>query len=81
MHPVRGPRADGRVEEFDEDMSFPLQNLAKGREHNYTYDLSDIDHISDKLGIPWEHSKDVDFGPSFPFIGFIWDIEAKTVSL
>ena len=62
-------------------MSFPLRNLAKGREHDYTYDLSDIDRISDELGIPWEHSKDVDFGPSFPFIGFIWDIEAKTVSL
>ena len=77
----RGPGTDGRVEEFDEDMSFPLRNLANGRGHNYTYDLSDIDRISDELGIPWEHSKDVDFSSSFPFIGFIWDIDEKTVSL
>src|SRR6201992_2938716 len=37
----RGPGTDGRVEEFDEDMSFPLRNLANGRGHNYNYDLSD----------------------------------------
>lgn len=77
----RGPRSDGRVEEFDEDMSFPVRDVAADREHGYTYNLSDVDRISDQLGIPWERSKDVDFCPSFPFIGFVWDIEKKTVTL
>ena len=77
----RGPRPDGQIEEFDEDMSFPVQDLAADRSHGYTYDLSDIDRISHQLGIPWERSKDVEFSSSFPFIGFTWDIERKTVSL
>ena len=72
---------DGWVEEFDEDMAFPIQDLAADRSHGYTYDLADIDRISTKLGIPWERSKDVNFSSSFPFIGFIWDIEKKVVSL
>ena len=77
----RGCLSDGRIEEFDEDMSFPIRDLAADRDHGFTYDLSDIDHISTQLGIPWERSKDVDFSSSFPFIGFVWDIEKKTVSL
>jgi len=77
----RGPMPDGRVEEFDEDMSFPIRDLATDRNHGYTYDLSDVDHISDQLGIPWEHSKDIGFSSSFPFIGFTWDIEKKSVAL
>ena len=72
---------DRWVEEFDEDMAFPIQYLAADRSHGYTYDLADIDRISTELGIPWERSKDVNFSLSFPFIGFIWDIEKKVVSL
>jgi len=77
----RGAMSDGRVEEFDEDMFFPIKDLAADRDHGYTYDLSDVDRISDQLGIPWERSKDVNFSSSFPFIGFTWDIEKKTVAL
>ena len=77
----RGQMHDGRVEEFDEDMSFPIKDLAGDRSHGFTYDLSDVDRISEELGIPWERSKDVGFNESFPFIGFIWDIRKKTVSL
>ena len=77
----RGRMSDGRSEEFDEDMAFPIQDLAADRDHGYTYDMSDIDRISYELGIPWEQSKDVDFGTSFPFIGFNWNIEKKVVSL
>jgi len=73
----RGLLSDGRVEEFDEDMSFPIRDLATDRDHGFTYDLSDVDHISTQLGIPWERSKDIDFSSSFPFIGFIWDIEKR----
>ena len=77
----RGPLQDGRIEEFDEDMSFPVRDLATDQGGIFTYDLSDIDRISGQLGIPWERSKEVGFGSSFPFIGFTWDIEKKTVSL
>jgi len=62
-------------------MSFPIQDVATDRHHSFTYDLSDVDCISAQLGIPWEHSKDFDFSLSFPFIGFIWNIEKRTVSL
>jgi hypothetical protein len=41
--------------------------------------MADIDSLSDELGIPWEHAKDVAFTPSIPYIGFQWDIENKTV--
>ena len=44
---------DGRVEEFDEDNSVPLQDLSS-HEGQYTYNDSDIDRVSDHLGIPWE---------------------------
>lgn len=77
----RGPMLDGRVEEFNEDMAFPIRDLAADRSHGYTYDLSDVDRISTELGIPWERSKDFDFCSSFPFIGFTWDIGKKVVSL
>ena len=43
--------------------------------------MSHIDAISERLGDPWERSKDVPFGPTVPFIGFVWDIDRKRVSL
>ena len=43
--------------------------------------MADIDNLSDDLGIPWERTKDVKFAPSLPYIGFLWNIEAKTVSI
>ncbi|KAJ2911289.1 hypothetical protein MD484_g9125, partial [Candolleomyces efflorescens] len=43
--------------------------------------MGDVDRISEQLGIPWERSKEVPFGSSAQYIGFVWDLEARTVSL
>jgi hypothetical protein len=43
--------------------------------------MADIDSFSDELGIPWEHAKDIPFSPVITYIGFRWDIEARTVSI
>lgn len=75
-----------RFEEFDEDASAPLQDLSNASprsndDHKYSYSMQDIDDISDELGIPWEASKDIQFANEVPFIGFSWDLEARTVTL
>jgi len=46
---------------------------SEGDSH-YTYCMADIDVLSDKLGIPWEKTKDIPFSTAVPFIGFIWDL-------
>ncbi|KAJ3504587.1 hypothetical protein NLJ89_g7862 [Agrocybe chaxingu] len=77
---------DGAIFEMVEDCSFPLQDFCtKSRDAStdgdYTYSLADIDRLSERLGIPWEASKDVPFGSSPPYIGLIWDLDARSVSL
>lgn len=37
--------------------------------------------ISEMLGIPWESSKTVPFGFVVPYLGFIWDLKARTVAI
>lgn len=77
---------DGRIEQFDDDMFFLLQDLSALSARNdddmvFAYNMADIDRISTKLGIPWELSKDVPFGPIFPFTGFLWNLTDMTVAL
>jgi len=77
---------DGRTEEFDEDCSTPILDLSNrtpqsAEDSRYTYTFSDIDDISDQLGIPWEREKDIPFGTEAPFIGFTWNLENQTVSI
>jgi hypothetical protein len=43
--------------------------------------MADIDALSDKLGIPWEKAKDIPFATTVPFIGFLWDLTTRTVSI
>ena len=47
------------------------------------YNLSDVFMITNPLGIPWHHisKKGQDFAPHFCYIGFHWDIAAKSVSV
>jgi hypothetical protein len=77
---------DGRPEEFDEDMGFPLRDLSLSSPCSpadalFTYADTDIDHISDKLGIPWELSKTVLFSNIVPYLGFVWNLTAHTVEV
>jgi hypothetical protein len=77
---------DGRPEEFDEDLSATLLDLStssprSAEDANYAYAATDIDSVCGQLGIPWEKSKDIPFGFSVPFIGFLWDLPSQTVSI
>ena len=71
------------AEHFAEDLAFPI-----GHVHNhqsgklvYPYDFDEINEITGPLGVPWESSKDVPFSSSVPFIGFLWNLDQKTVTL
>ena len=77
--------ADGSHKEFTEDCSHPIRDPSEGSPGNevitHAYDFKHINQISDCLGIPWEPSKDTPFSSAPVFIGFVWDIENKTVTL
>ena len=53
------------------------------KDYIYTYDLDDINQLTDKLGIPWHpiDKKGHDFTFLATYIGFDWDLQACTVSL
>jgi len=77
---------DGHVEEFDEDSSFLIQDLSNSSPRSpedalFTYCFADIDKLSKILGIPWEPAKDIFFSSRAPFIGFLWDLATRTVSI
>ncbi|TFY74472.1 hypothetical protein EWM64_g9540 [Hericium alpestre] len=77
---------DGRTEEFDEDMTFPVQDLSQTSERSpedarYSCCMADIDRESEILGIPWQLEKDIPFSNEFQFTGFVWNISARTVAL
>ena len=77
---------DGRPEEFDEDMSFPLCDLSSTSPHHagdalFSYADADIDCISDELRTPWEHSKTAPFSNVVPYLGFIWNLSAHMVKV
>ena len=67
---------DGNPSEFDEDMLSIMRDLSSKSNRletdmDYTYCMADIDALAEELGIPWEHSKDIDFAQNFPYIGFL----------
>ena len=77
---------DGRIEEFDDDNTFPILDLSASSprspaDADYSYAITDIDAFSLPLGIPWEPTKDIPFSSVAPFIGFEWDLASRTVSL
>ena len=79
-------RPDGYPEEFDEDCNFPFQDLSatsprSAEDQSFAYADADIDALSGLLGICWEPSKSVPFGTKVPYLGFLWDLHARTVCL
>ena len=77
---------DGRPEEFDEDMVAPLCDLTNAStrhpdDTSFTYADVDIDLLSEELGIPWESSKTIPFSMVVPYLGFLWDLNARTVAV
>lgn len=77
---------DGRSAEFDEDAKPPFKDFSavsvrEPHDTPFTYCDTDIDHLSDLLGIPWESSKTIPFSSTAPYLGFVWNLESRTVSL
>lgn len=77
---------DGRVEEFDEDMAFPVRDLSgesPRSEHDklFTYNFDDIDAVTKPLGYVWELAKDYPFASEVPFTGLIWHLDNRVVSV
>jgi hypothetical protein len=77
---------DGSPSEFDEDCSVPFKDLAEifprsAEDELFSYADADIDALSDRLGIRWEASKAVPFGTEIPFLGFLWNLNTRTVCL
>ena len=76
----------GLTEEFNEDCVNPIRDLSTSsprseQDAKFSYCLDNVDRISARLGIPWEKAKDQPFGSSTIYIGFVWDLNARTVSL
>ena len=75
---------DSSIEEFNENCSVPIKDLSdrlhrSEEDITFTYNITDIDDISENLGIPWEVSKDQPFASSTIYIGFVWNIAQCTV--
>ena len=81
----KGPEwPDGFIEEFDDSCQLPIKSFPTSPQEfdaPFAYTIDHIDAISDQLGIPWERSKDQPFSPHFTYLGFLWNIDDKLVSL
>jgi hypothetical protein len=47
----------------------------------FAFGLTDIYEKSRPLGIPWHPKKCIDFALFFTYLGFLWDLTARTVAL
>lgn len=47
----------------------------------FNFSLNDIYDIASGLGWPWKHSKTRPFATTFKFLGFIWNLDRKTVEI
>ena len=76
----------GHPEEFDEDCRVPFLDLAgvsprSTEDEGFAYADSDIDALSERLGIRWEPSKAVPFRSEVLYLGFQWNLRERTVCL
>jgi hypothetical protein len=69
----------GPVLKWADDFTFWRQRLASTGQ--FTYDEHLIWDIAADLGWPWAPEKCLPFSRSFPYLGFIWDLDSKTVAL
>jgi hypothetical protein len=58
---------------------FPL--LLSPGPPTFSYSLTDIYSLAKQLGWPWKESKTRPFAPVFKYLGFMWDLSAKTVQI
>jgi hypothetical protein len=74
------------IKELNEDCSHPLKDLSGNSPRSphdklFTANMQDIDALSMQLGILWAIPKDQPFHSSTVYIGFLWDLNARIVSL
>lgn len=55
--------------------------ISDGLEYRYGYNLSSIKDTIAPLGIPWHKEKGQEFSDTFTYVGFLWDLPNKTVTL
>lgn len=79
--------ASGVVAELFEDCEFPLRDLrsgggvGEGIEGDFLYGMEEVDAFSDEVGLQWERAKDQAFAQTGQYIGLVWDLGRRTVSL
>ncbi|PAV17898.1 reverse transcriptase ribonuclease H [Pyrrhoderma noxium] len=72
------PQPDGSFTQLDDDLRYPL------RSHScsfWSYTEQDIDQLSTRLGLPWKAEKTTPFSSQGTYLGFIWNLDNRTVSL
>ena len=72
-----GVLPDETIEEYDNDLSNPITAQPSSSSHSFSYDLSDVDTITDPLGVPFEPSKQIDFCDNPIYFGFYWCISSR----
>lgn len=72
------PLPDLSPSQYDEDFHFPLSSHS---DPFYSYTDTDIDEFSQAIGLPWKESKTAPFSHLATYLGFIWNLNLRTVSL
>ena len=52
-----------------------------GDSWHYNYDADLIWKVAETLGWPWAPAKFFDFSHTFSYVGFVWDLDSKTVRI
>lgn len=73
---------DALIKWVDDFISFryPISANTDGS-YNFSYSADLVWEVARELGWPWAPAKFVDFSTAFMYIGFWWDLAAKTVEL
>lgn len=61
--------------------SGPFLGICDGKVYRYDYDLEHAKAIITPLGVPWHKEKGQPFGDTIEYLGFLWDIPHKSVTL
>lgn len=87
LHPVQTgariyytgtPQLDDIESQFDEDFIYPLTSHS---DNFYSYNDQDLDKFSSSIGLPWKEDKSTLFSDQATYLGFIWCLNTRTVTL
>ncbi|PAV19700.1 reverse transcriptase ribonuclease H [Pyrrhoderma noxium] len=72
------PLPDGTYPQYDEDFVFPVQQYS---DPQFSFSPYDLDSFSQRIGLPWKHDKSTPFADTFTYLGFLWNLSTRTVTL